>query len=31
MQFDNLTPQLAILIIVAAGIAAWIYQEFTNG
>ena len=31
MHVDNLTPQLAILIIVAAGIAAWIYQEFTDG
>ena len=27
----NLTPQLALAIIVAAGIAAWIYQEFTDG
>ena len=30
MQFDNLTPQLALAIIVAAAIAAWIYQEWTQ-
>ena len=28
MDFDNLTPQVAFVIVAVSGLAAWIYQEW---